>query len=138
MIALFGGPLSRVERVALGVGLLLSAALMSQVRDATPDSAYVWLHVARHLALQAPPKLNRPGVVLDLLGLLVVRDCNDQHRRLLAGNRGRWIIGHPTHSVQAIAWIGNQTTVGHAEDRRRGLDDEAAEEAIWASRCPPP
>ncbi|HUK63803.1 MAG TPA: hypothetical protein VLV15_10720, partial [Dongiaceae bacterium] len=50
MIALFGGPLSRVERAALALGLVLSAVLMWQVRSAIPDAAYVSLHIARHLA----------------------------------------------------------------------------------------
>ncbi len=50
MIALFGGPLSRPERVALALGLVLSAVLMWYARAAVPDKAYVSLHIARHLA----------------------------------------------------------------------------------------
>ena len=50
MIAVFGGPLSRVERAALAIGLVLSAVLMWPMRDGVPDGAYVWLHIARHLA----------------------------------------------------------------------------------------
>ena len=50
MIPVFGGPLSRVERVALAAGLVLSAALMWPMRGGIPDGAYVWLHIARHLA----------------------------------------------------------------------------------------
>src|SRR5262249_17339185 len=50
MIALFGGPLSRIQRLALVLGLLLSAALMASMRGVTADATYVSLHIARHLA----------------------------------------------------------------------------------------
>jgi hypothetical protein len=50
VIALFGGPLSRVERAALIVGLLVSAALMWPLRNEISDRTYIWLHIARHLA----------------------------------------------------------------------------------------
>src|SRR5206468_4939891 len=50
VIALFGGPLSRVERAALIVGLLVSAALMWPLHNEISDRTYIWLHIARHLA----------------------------------------------------------------------------------------
>lgn len=60
MIALFGGPLSRIERVALVLGLGISATLIWFARDAVVDDTFVWLTVARHLAQGAGLVLN-PG-----------------------------------------------------------------------------
>jgi hypothetical protein len=50
VIALSGGPLSRIERVALVAALAMSVSLMLPMRSVVPDGAYAWLHVARHLA----------------------------------------------------------------------------------------
>ena len=58
MIAVFGGPLSRFERVALGLGMALSAALMWPMRGALPDAAYAWLHIAKHVSTGAGFGLN--------------------------------------------------------------------------------
>ncbi len=50
MIALFGGPLSRIERAALAIGLCISASMMWPTGGALCDGAYVWLHIAHHVS----------------------------------------------------------------------------------------
>lgn len=60
MIVVFRGPVSRSERVALGVALLLATALLLPLWGSVSDTTYVWMQYARNLARGAGLVFN-PG-----------------------------------------------------------------------------